>query len=269
MKITLLIIFVVALTLIAAKIRFALGFNKQVRNLFAQSKSISGETFSFDQLRGLPDPVQRYFKHVLQNGQHYISYVQLKHNGHFKPGLKKGWMKIKGEQYFTTEKPGFIWKGATSMFTALDSYVNRKGGLIVTLLSLFKVVNAKGPHYNEAELLRWLAESVWFPTNLLPGEKLEWTSIDAMSARLNFKYAGMSLSLVVDVNEKGEITQMETSRYMDQKRTTWICKMNNYESKNGYIIPTSAEAIWRMEKGDFSYARFTIETICHNNAARG
>ncbi len=37
---------------------------------------------------------------------------------------------IKGEQYATTEKPGFIWKGATSMFIASDMYIADKGRLV-------------------------------------------------------------------------------------------------------------------------------------------
>jgi len=74
--------------------------------------------------------------------------------------LDKDWITIKGEQYATTEKPGFIWKGTTAMFTARDMYIADKGRLAVSLLSLIKVVNAKGEQYNQAELLRWLGESV-------------------------------------------------------------------------------------------------------------
>ena len=82
-------------------------------------------------------------------------------------------MNTTGEQYATTGKPGFIWKGTTSMFVARDMYISDKGRLIVTLFCLFKVADAKGEKYNEGELLRWLSESVLYPTNLLPGEKLQ------------------------------------------------------------------------------------------------
>ena len=37
---------------------------------------------------------------------------------------------IQGEQYVTTEKLGFIWKGATSMFIARDMYIADKGRLV-------------------------------------------------------------------------------------------------------------------------------------------
>jgi hypothetical protein len=173
---------IIAITLTAGKINLSIKFNKQVKQLFAESKSISNKKFSFQQVEGLPEPVQRYFKHVLKDGQPYISYIRLKHNGQFKTDLKKDWVNIEGEQYFTTGKPGFIWKGTTSLFVARDIFIGDAGGLTVTILSLVNVVDAKGEQYNQGELLRWLSESVWFPTNLLPSENLMWAAIDNSSA---------------------------------------------------------------------------------------
>ncbi len=80
--------------------------------------------------------------------------------GQFKTGIDKSWIKIKGEQYATTEKPGFIWKGTTSMFTARDMYIDKKGRLIVSIFSLINVVKCQGEQYDQGELLRWLGESV-------------------------------------------------------------------------------------------------------------
>lgn len=253
---------IIAITLLAGKINLSIKFNKQVKELFSQSKNISNQKFSYRQLEGLPEPVQRYFKHVLKNGQPYISYIRLKHDGQFKTDLKKDWVNISGEQYFTTQKPGFIWKGTTSMFVARDSFISDKGGLTATLLSLVNVVNVQGDKYNQGELLRWLSESVWFPTNLLPSEKLNWTAIDSSSAKLSFKYNGLALYFIITFNEKGEISQMVTKRYMDEKRLeTWVIKAIKYEEKNEIIIPTEAEVFWRLKEGDFSYAKFKVQTI--------
>ena len=85
---------------------------------------------SYKAIADLPEPVQRYFKHVLKDGQPYSSYVRLTYDGLFKMSLNKDWIKIKGEQYFTTENPGFIWKGTTSMFVARDMYIADNGRLI-------------------------------------------------------------------------------------------------------------------------------------------
>jgi len=251
---------------IVGRVNLSIQFGKTVKDLFAIAKPISDKTFSYAQLTGLPEPVQRYFKYVLRNGQPYISYVSLLHEGQFKTALDKGWTDIKGEQYFTIEKPGFIWKGITSLFTARDMYIADKGRLIVSLLSLYNVVDGRGDSFNQGELLRWLAEGVWFPTNLLPGDKLNWTAIDENTAKLTFSYNGVSLFYIVTFDSNGLITQMETKRYMEKdKQETWIGKLGSYKEINGVVVPTNIEAIWRLEKGDFSYAKFRVTKIVYDN----
>src|ERR1700730_14213210 len=96
--------------LILGRINLSVKFSKEVKELFAQSKNISDKSFFQQQLYDLPEPAQRYFKHVLKAGQPYISYARITHKGQFKTGFDKGWIGINGEQYATTQKPGFIWK---------------------------------------------------------------------------------------------------------------------------------------------------------------
>jgi len=86
---------------------------KETETLFSNATSFEGKKFSYDQLEGLPAPVQRYFKHVLPEGQPYVETVRLKHDGRFKTGVDKDWTDIKGEQYFTSATPGFLWVGKT------------------------------------------------------------------------------------------------------------------------------------------------------------
>ena len=217
------------------------------------------------QFSGLPEPVQQYFKHVLKDGHPYISHIRLTHDGQFKTGQVKDWVNIKGEQYFTTDKPGYIWKGTTTMFTARDMYIADKGRLIVTLFSLVNVVDGKGEQYNQGELLRCLGESVWFPTNFLPSGRLQWFTIDAHTAKLIYNYNSMSLFYIVTFNAIGEITQLETKRFMGKdKLKTWIGKVSDYKEMNGIIVPTTIEAIWRFEKGNFSCAKFNVKKIEYN-----
>ena len=262
MTILLLIIAIIVIVIFTGKIVLSNQHSKEVAELFSLSGNISNKTFNYQQLDDLPEPVQRYFKHVLKDGQPYISYVRLIHNGQFKTDPKKDWINIKGEQYFTAEKPGFIWKGKTAMFTARDMYLANKGRLVVTLLSLFKIVDGQGESFNQGELLRWLGESVWFPTNLLPSENLQWFPINSTSAKLTFNHVDISVSYIVSFNDKNEITQMITKRYMKEGRLeTWVGKFRNYKEINGVIIPTEIEAIWKLEEGDYSYVKFNIKKI--------
>ena len=253
------------LTLFIGKINLSVQFRKQVKQLFVESKSISDQTFHKKQLDNLPEPVQRYFNHILKEGQPYISSARIKHDGQFKTGIDKGWINIRGEQYATTEIPGFIWKGTTKMFTARDMYIAGKGRLVVSLFSLYNIVDVKGEQYNQGELLRWLGESVWYPTNLLPSEELQWFPIDSLTARLTFNYSSLSLFFIISFNEIGEITQMETKRYMDEKKLeTWVIKLADYKEINTVVVPTTSEVLWRLAKADFSYARFNITEVEYN-----
>jgi len=264
------IIGLVVLTLLIGKLHLSIQFRKQVKILFERSGDISNQTFRKSQLDdSLPDPVQRYFNLVLKEGQPYISYVRMTHDGQFKTGLDKDWISIKGEQYATTEKPGFIWKGATTMFTARDMYIEDKGRLTVSIFSLIKVVDAQGEQYNQGELLRWLGESILYPTNLLPSDRLKWFSMDDATSKLTYNYNGLSLFFNITFNQMGEITEMETKRYMDEKNLeTWVIKVTDYKELNNVLIPTGFEVLWRLEKGDFSYAKFYVKKLEYNNSRR-
>ncbi len=253
--------------IISSRIYQSVKFNNQVKELFEQNEIVSGTAFHLSMLKGLPEPVQRYFNYTLKEGEPFISFMRAKHDGQFKTGIDKEWINIIGEQYATIQKPGFIWKGTTSMFTAKDLYISDKGRLTVTLLSVYNIINAFGDKYDQGELLRWLGESVLYPTNFLPSERLTWVEVDENRAKLSFTYKGLELFFIVTFNAIGEITEMETKRYMDEtKLETWVIQLSNYKELNNVKIPISFEVLWRLEKDDFSYAKFNITEIEYGKA---
>jgi hypothetical protein len=96
---------------------------------------------------------------------------------------------------------------------------------------------------------------------------LQWLPIDSLSATLTFNYKGFSLFFIISFNDMGEIIQMETKRYMDKTTlATWVIKCSNYKEMNNVMVPSSFEVLWRLEKGDFSYAKFNIKKIEYDNA---
>lgn len=262
MKTTLLILVIIFLLIGIGKLISYLQFKKQVAQLFSIAQNTERKTYSTALLDGLPEPVKRYFHLVLKDGQPYIGFVRLKHSGLFKTSLKNDFVSITGEQYFSTQKPQFIWKGTTTLFTARDFFINDQGGLIASILDIFPVVNAKGSHYDEGELQRWLAESVWFPTNFLPSEWVSWKAIDSHSAQLSFQYKKVAFHFTVTFNAIGEIIQMETQRFMtEEKKEKWVCEMSNYQLRNNVKVPISAQVTWNLEAGNFCYAQFEVEQL--------
>jgi len=261
MIITLIISTAVFAILWAIKARASWCFHKQIKQLFSSSAT-STKFFRHSQLEGLPPPVQRYFRHVLKQGQPYINFVRLRHGGKFKTGVGKKWVNILGEEYFTTNTPGFLWQGKTNTLTAKDYYIKGKGGLDVGIFDIYSVISGRGSKYNQGELLRWLGESVWFPTSLLPNEYLTWEPIDNSTAKLVFRYRGLQVYYKVSFNEMNEIAQLETRRNMgDSGLKTWIAKLSGYLNKNDVVIPHAIIAAWQLKQGTLYYADFKLTSI--------
>jgi hypothetical protein len=242
----------------------------QINRLVAGTEDVSDKTFTLGQIDKLPEPVQRYFKYSLEEGQHYINYVKTKHGGTFRQNEGQGWMPIEGKEYFTAGTPGFVWLGKIKPYpliwvTGLDSYIQGKGNFQIKLLSVFTVANAKGKELDEGELMRWLGEAPLFPTSLLPSKHVRWEGIDSNSAKAIVEDKGLIVDVVFHFNEKGEITQLTADRHRSvdnsYSKEKWVGYYRNYIKKGNMMIPQEIEVAWRLKSGDFSYAKFKINEI--------
>lgn len=259
----------VVIVIILLRINYTSNFEDKINTLFSSIENVQTHSFSYSQLERLPKPVQKYFKYTIPENQPYIRSVRLKHKGSFKTAPNKPWKDIIGEQYFITTHPGFLWKGKIGPVTAQDMYIRNKGKLSVSILETFTIMNSEGETVDQGELLRWLGESVWFPTNLLPNDQLKWEPIDSTSAKLIYKHNELSIYFIVSFSDKGEIIQLETKRYYNGKNlVTWIGQCSDYKKINGFIIPTVMSATWKLEKGDHTYANFKLTEIDYDNPVR-
>ena len=221
-----------------------------------------GSTYLENHRSELPVPVQKYFDLVLKQGNKHIMSVDLTHEGYFKTSEKSRWIKIKGKQFFRTDKPWFRWTGRTALFKAVDCFEDGSGKLIVKLLGIIPIVKEEGAHVDQAELLRWLGESFWFPSNFLPSENLSWDEVDSNTARVNYKYKDISISYLVSFNDKGEMTRLETERYRQEGEIIpWVGKVSDYRDFDGFLVPTHIEASWMLEEREYQYVDFYVETI--------
>ncbi len=200
-----------------------------------------------------------YFKYALKPNQRYISFARLKHGGYLK--FSKKWAPIKGEEYFTVQPPGFAWFGKTSLASGKDTYINGSGGMKIKLLSIIKLVDAKGEKFNQGELVRWLSETPWFPTALLPSQTISWEPLDENSAKVRLTDKNLTIAGAFFFNEKGQITKFKAERYGESDLQEWICQYSDYREVEGMQIPFYAEASWISESEDSKYAKFKVTEV--------
>jgi hypothetical protein len=275
-KIIVIFLFLLGTIFIAVLIYGRSQWDKQV-NDFLQKLSASNKRIrsriSFEDLSELPKPVQRYFKLVIKDGAPSINKASITQKGGFraKPDAES-WSKMNALQTFISDRRGFIWDAKIKMapLTAarvLDSYINGKGRMLGKILSLFTIVDESNKkELNKGALQRFLAESVWFPTVLLPGKGVIWSKIDDKTARATINDSGITASMDFEFNENGEIISAFTeARYREvngkYKLYPWKGKFREYIDIDGYLIPSIAEVEWVLEDGAFPYWRGELVNV--------
>lgn len=245
---------------------------QEVQALFSGYKAHSGRIVTQEDLVGLPQNVQKWLEYSQVIGKE-IHTVRLKQKAEMRTKPDQPWLATQAEQYFSADKPGFIWN-AKIQFAPLihlvgrDKYVDGNGHMLIKLMSLFAVADAKGPEINQGTLLRYLVETVWFPTAAL-NDFITWEEINTESAKAIISYGGVTASGVFTFNELGEVISFEGERYMEQdgkySLESWLTPMGNYKEFDGIRIPSSGEIIWRLDTGDFNWFHWEIEDVEYNN----
>jgi hypothetical protein len=153
-----------------------------------------------------------------------------------------------------------------------DALVAGEGSMQAWLLSLVPVLNERGgAELSEAALQRYLAESVWFPTALLPTAGVEWWQIGENRARATLTVAGTTASLDFRFNDEGEIAFVYTrNRYREvdgaYEPTPWSGYFSNYQERSGMRIPTEAYVQWHLPTGLLPYWRGEIVEVAYDFA---
>jgi len=251
---------------------------REVAELFEKEKdAVITRKITEEDLEGLPEPVQRYLRYTQIIGKERVRTVRLQQKGYFRTKESQKWMPFKAEEYFTVDTPGFLWYGRIQLFPfvsfyAIDKFYRDKGSLIVKLSSLIKVADAKGEGCDQAELLRFLSEIVWFPSAFL-SEYIRWKPINSDSARVTISVAEITASADVYFNKKGQITNFVAERYMDVSGgmilKKWSTPIQEYTDINGVMVPVKGEGVWRLSSGDFPYVRITeIPDLEYNNPTK-
>jgi hypothetical protein len=230
------------------------------------------------ELAALPAPVQRYFRAVLTDGQPIVTAMRLMQTGTFNLGQTADqWKSFTATQHFTTARAGFVWDANITMFPGVpvrvvDAFIAGEGLLRPTILGLYAMGTLQGTgEIARGELLRHFAESVWFPTALLPSRGVVWHAVDDASAMATMTDGPISVTMLFRFDAEGLVTSVHVEeRAMTVGTTTvmmpWECRMSNYQTRDGMRVPLTGEALYITTQGEKPYFKGTIETVVYEFA---
>jgi hypothetical protein len=133
------------------------------------------------------------------------------------------------------------------------------------------IADGRGSKIDQGTLLRYLGESVWFPSAAL-ASYIRWEPIDDSSATATISYAGVSASGVFTFDDQGRFLRMTARRYKDGAESaspeTWEVRASAWGSMSGVSLPVEGAVTWKLRTGDFECYRWKIAAIHYNEAVR-
>jgi len=265
------ILLALAAVLVSAWLYGAYRWNTSTQELRARLDAarvpVRPQTADFRELDGLPAPLQRYFRTVLEEGQPMVAGARVQHTGTFNMGeTTDQWKPFTSDQVVVTQRPGFDWDGRVAMMPGLpvrvhDAYVAGEGILHASLLGLFSLVDMRGGgDVAEGELMRFFAEAAWYPTALLPSQGVRWEAADDRSAYATLTEGDISLTMLVTFEEQGLIETVGTAARGrtvggEVVPTPWQGRFWNYEERGNMLVPLDGEVAWLLPEGEKPYWR--------------
>jgi hypothetical protein len=242
--------------------------------LLAGREPIRPRNYDARELDGLPEPVQRYFRAVLRDGQPIISVARFSHAGTFNMGATRArWRGFDSTQLVVTRRPGFDWDAQIDMAAGLraqvhDAYVAGEGLMHARLLGLVTLAELRGTaDAARGQLLRYLAEAMWYPTALLPSQGVQWEAVDARAARATLVDGTTRASITFRFGIDGLIATTEAVRTRiagrESRELPWVGRAWNYQQRGGLLIPIEAEVAWQLPEGPWPYWRGRIANITY------
>lgn len=221
----------------------------------------------------LPKPVQEYLKYVGVIGTEKVQNFKVTFEGQMKMDPKKDWINVKTEQHNFVANPTrmFYIVGNISgiPILGLDSFKNGKGNMLIKLAGLFTVANALGPEMDSGAAVTLFNDMCLMAPSTLIDPRIQWESVDALTAKATFNADGCIVSAVLSFNVLGELTNFSTDdRYMtvgkSYQKVRWSTPVKAYKDYKGMKLLSYGEGVWHLPEGDYCYAKFRVKEIEYN-----
>ena len=221
----------------------------------------------------LPEIVQKWMHNSGVIGKEKVVSVYLKQIGEMRTKPESKWMTFTAAQYFNVEDPAFVWTTKVDAMPMIkmigrDKLYNGEGEMLIKLASLIPVVNeCQNTKINQGAMVRFLAETCWFPSAAL-NDNIAWKTISDTSAEATLTIHDSSVSGVFTYSTNGDLVSFEALRYYggenDSKPEKWFVKMNSYKVFNGIKIPNKSTVTWKLKEGDFNWLNLEITDLEFN-----
>jgi hypothetical protein len=249
-------------------------YDTEIAKALANDSSEGNGILTEEDMKNLPEPVQKYLVYVGAVGKEKIRNFKVVFDGEFRTDPKKDWARMQAVQYSELKDTKRLYYMKMKMFglpiAGLHKYADAKAIMLVKLAGLLTVADGKGEEMNKGETVTVFNDMCMLAPASLIDERIEWETIDPLTVKAIFNNKGIKVSALLYFNEKGELINfVSDDRYFSPSGKTyekfrWSTPVKDYKDYNGVRIATYGEAIWSFPEGDYCYRRINIKDIRYN-----
>lgn len=206
--------------------------------------------YSPDMVADLPEPARRYFSFAIRPGTPLWTVSTIEMTGQFSLGTKEApnYQPMVARQILAAPH-GFVWAmRTTGLMPVSGSDAGRWTRFRV--LGLIPVARQGGdPDHTRSAFGRYVSEAVfWTPAALLPGPAVTWEEVDANTARVTVRHAGLEQSVDVTLDPEGRPTKVFFQRWTnanaekEHRLQPFGGYLSDFRLVGGYQLPFHVEA---------------------------
>lgn len=255
--------------------RFRDRYHAERADILRRANAVPVSGFAAASAARLPPPVQRYLQATRSSVQAGLKVVVLKQRGSLRAAHDGPWMPFEAEQVYSMEPPGFVWLASARLapfvhMLARDKFVDAEGHMLVSLLGLFSVADARGPEMDLGAGLRYWGEIMAFP-EMVRSPHLQWEPLTEREARLTIRQDGLKMTAVIEFADNALPSAVHAERYRDvdgkQVLTPWSGYTRDWKHVAERLFPTKWESVWHLPEGDITAVRIEILELQTERAA--
>ena len=256
--------------------RFRDRYHTERADILHRANAVPVSGFDAASSARLPPPVQRYLDAIRHSVQPGLKVAVLKQRGSLRAASDRPWMPFEAEQVYSMEPPGFVWLASARLapflhMLARDKFVDAKGHMLVSLLGLFNVADARGPEVDLGAGLRYWGEIMAFP-EMVRSRHVRWEPVTEREARLTIQQDGLKMTALIEFNDDDLPIAVHAERYRDvegkQVLTPWSGCFGDWKRFEARSFPTKWESVWHLPEGDLTVVRIEILALRSEGAAR-
>jgi len=249
-------------------------YKRAVVEALERTKGNKAEILTEKDIVHLPVVVQKYLRLVGVIGREKVMNFRAEFRGGIRSGPGEKFMSLHSVQYNFIEEPERLFHIVAKKMgipaTGNHIYRNQKATMLIKLLGLFTVSDAKGWQMDQGETVTVFNDMCFMAPASLIDKRIEWTQIEGRSVHAKFTNGSISISANLLFNDKGELVdfisndRFETTDGKSYFNYPWSTPVKAYTDINGYHLPSVAKLIYKHPDEDFCYGEFSLVSIDYN-----